>query len=440
MNDKSVSISPDMLAAVDRVVSSRREDFISLLRSLIQTTPEGEVAMQRLIQKRLEALGCDVTRLKHPPQRLAPDLEFVAGAVDPAETRISLVGHYRGQAEGKGLLLFAHPDCEPIQDLDAWEQDPFAGTIVGDRMYGWGIADDLQGIAAMMAGLTVTVEAGLTIGGDIFLASTPSKHDAMGIIAVLDEGIEADGALYLHPAESGEGLADIKSATAGLLRFTIAIEGAAPPTMEPTHTPFYHLAVDPMEKAWHIYRALRQLDQNRGDRVRHAGMETAVGRATNLQIAHVQYGRPDKLSRVATQAFMAGTVTFPPGEELRAVKDEVLGAIQQAAADDEWLAEHPPEVSWLLGTTGVEVGSDTVLFQTVHEVLTTVTGAEPTGHSLHSASDIRIPMLHRGIPTIGFGSRAGNLTQAGACDEWIDIPDYLNMVRALALIIGNWSS
>jgi acetylornithine deacetylase len=440
MGDTVNSDPQHQLARINQVVSERQETFIQLLRSLVQTTPDGEEAVQQLVRSRLEALGCDVTLLLHHPQQLPPHLEFAPANVDQTETRTSLVGHYRGTGDGRSLLLFAHPDSEPVHGLDRWEHDPFAAEIVADRMIGWGVADDLQGVAAMIAGLDAALAAGLSIRGDLLLASTPSKRDAMGILAVLDqEGIKADGALYLHPAESGEGLGDIKSATAGLLRFHLTVTGAAPPTMEPTHTPFYHLAVDPLEKAWSITRALRRLDQERGQRVRHAGMEAAVGRATNLQIAYLQYGQPDKLSRVATQAVLAGTVTFPPDEPVSAVKEELLDAIGRVVAEDAWLAAHPPLVEWLLGTTGVEVGVDTPLYQTVHRAIARVTGIEPQGHSLHSASDIRLPMLHSGIPTVGFGSKAGDLTQAGGHDEWIDIPDYLNMIRAVAAIIGDWS-
>ena len=80
----------------------------------------------------------------------------------------------------------------------------------------------------MTCALDAVVASGLKPKGDVILASTPSKGHARGIMAVMDHGGVADASVYLHPAESGEGLNEIKAFTSGQLRFRINVPGRLP--------------------------------------------------------------------------------------------------------------------------------------------------------------------------------------------------------------------
>ena len=110
-----------------------------------------------------------------------------------------------------------------------------------------------------------------------------------------------------------------------------------------------------------------------------------------------------------------------------------------AAGQDPWLAANQPTIEWLFGTQGVEVPEDHPLYQATFEAIRLVTGVAPVVNPLHSASDIRNPMLFRGIPSVGLGPLAGDLTQAGGFDEWVDAEDYLQAVKVCAKIIADWS-
>ena len=59
----------------------------------------------------------------------------------------------------------------------------------------------------------------------------------------------ADAAVYLHPAESGMGLKDIKAVTYGTLDFHITVPGRLPDTLEPGHAASFHLSINPIDKA-----------------------------------------------------------------------------------------------------------------------------------------------------------------------------------------------
>jgi acetylornithine deacetylase len=179
-------------------------------------------------------------------------------------------------------------------------------------------------------------------------------------------------------------------------------------------------------------------DRNRGEQVHHPKLDEAIGRSTNLLIGSVQAGEGNALTRVPAECTFGASLTFPPQEKLEQVKREVEGCLIKAAASDPWLQNHPPEIQWFFGTQGVETPVEHPLYQTVSRAILSVTQEPPYVNPLHSASDIRNPILYSGIPTVGLGPLAGNLAQNGLTDEWVDAADFIRAVQITARIILDW--
>jgi len=412
--------------------------YIRLLQDLVRVSENGEAEAQDWVAAQFGAIGCDVDLVRYSSLDLAPKYEFAkATSIRPGE-RVCVVGRLPGDDRERSLLLFAHPDVEPGAGTAGWRHAPFAGELEGGRLYGWGVADDLLGVATMVCALLALSAGERRPRGTVILASTPSKGHARGIVAVLNRGYAADGAVYLHPAESGRGLRDLKAITLGLLRFRISIPGRPPDTQEPEHTPFLHLGVNPIEKAWVLVRALQALSEERAVRVRHPILEEAVGRSTNLQLTYVRGGDPERLNRIERTCVLAGSVTFPPHEPMEEVQSDIARSLEAAAAADPWLAAHAPQLEWLLGMDGAEVPLDHPLYGAAVRAIRAVTGVAPTVNALHAASDIRHPILHAGIPTVSYGPLAGNLSQAGGTDEWVDVGDYLRAIQVTGRLILEW--
>ncbi|MEM1386731.1 MAG: M20/M25/M40 family metallo-hydrolase, partial [Pseudomonadota bacterium] len=133
-------------------------------------------------------------------------------------------------------------------------------------------------------------------------------------------------------------------------------------------------------------------------------------------------------------------VSFPPGETLDAVKDEITQAVAQAASQDGWLRAHPPEITWMTGVTGAEVPSKHPLYQTAAAAVQKVTGEMPHVNPMHTSSDIRNPIVEAGIPCVGLGCLGGDLSQNDRHDEWIDLADFHRMVEVTADIVAAWCS
>lgn len=428
----------DIAARVTAAAEATGEASVAFLRDLIGLQRAGEAAIQDRVAAACDALGCVVERRRYHPAAVQLRDEFAAEAAMATDERMAVLARLPGTGGGRSVIFFAHPDGEAFNPAHGWAHDPFAGEIDAGRMHGWGVADDLAGVATMVQALAVLREAGLAPKGDVIMASTPSKRHARGVHALLHGGVAADAAVYLHPAESGIGMREVKALASGQLVFRITLRGRLPDTQEPGHTAFAHTAVNPVELVPPVMAALRALDERRGARIHHPALDAAIGRSTNLLVGDIRALGDGRPSRVPPAVQLSCALSFPPGEPLAAVQAEVEQAIAEAAAQDARLRAHPPELTFVSGVTGAEVAQDHPLWTVTSEAVRLGTGRAPEINPLHTSSDIRNPMVQSGIPCVGLGPLCGALTQNGGRDEWVDVADYRRGIAVVAALIGLW--
>lgn len=429
-------------AVRDRIASASaaaEAASVDLLSRLIEVGRGGREAIGALILGEFEALGLTVETLDYRPVDVPLVSEFAAATADGATPERCIIARTGDAAAegGRSLILFAHPDPEPFRPEPAWRRDPFTPVISDGRISGWGVADDLAGIAILLQSVAVLRQAGLSPAAPLSLVSAPSKSHRRGIAAALHHGLDADAALYLHPAESGRGLDEIKAFAPGQIEFAVSVRGRLPETNEPAHTAFAHLAVNPFDAMLPVLEELRRLDAARERTVRHSLLQEAIGRSTNLLVTHCEYGAVGGSPRVGQICRIRAAVSLVPGEALEEVKAEIAAAVSRAAETSDWLKEHPPGISWISGVSAAETDRSSALYRLVAGVLKG-TGARPVVNPLHTSSDIRNPIVQRGIPTVGYGPLCGGLTMAGGHDEWVDLPDYLRTIAVTAEIVAAW--
>lgn len=412
-------------------------DPIAFLSELIALGREGESAVQRSVAARLSALGCAIERLTYRPETVPLREEFALDhAMTPGE-RTAVMARLGGSGGGRSCILFAHPDSEPAPAEHGWSADPFTARVAGGRIHGWGVADDLAGVAAMVSGIESTLSGGWRPRGDIIVASTPSKRHARGVAAVLDRIPRPDAAIYLHPAESGAGMGEIKACTPGLLEFRIALKGRFPETAEPGHAAFVHRGFGVADAARNVLEQLGRLDAARAERLRHARIEAFVGRATNILVSALRFGEPSSRNRLPTEGWIEGSVSLPPGETLEQAMADIRKTVA-ASLPSGWPAALEPSVSFPAGVRGAETTADHPLFHAVNDAVRLATGRDAFVNPVHTASDIRVPIVQHGIATVGLGPLGGDLTQNGRTDEWVDIEDHRRCVGVVAAALRNW--
>lgn len=419
---------------ISTLVADEHDTFVQILQELLQASADGHSSVQDFVARWFEKCGADVQRITYRPKDVTVDFEL--GLPTEINTDFEYVVGKYGEV-GEALLFFGHSDSEPVNP-SGWSRPLFDGVVDNGRLYGWGIGDDLVGIALMLALAHAQNKYDVLGSRQVMLVSTPSKKRAQGIIHAMNQGFVGNASVYLHPAESGAGLTEIKAIASGMLRFKLRITGRQPDTTEPGHTVFAHKAVDPVLKTMKVIEALNNLAQKRSERVYYEPVHTAIGQSTNLHISYLDAGHPERLGKIPTYVMLGGSITFPPTEPMTEVKAEFEEALHQVCIADDWLVDNPPNLEWVIGINGAATSLESPLYQSTSSAITTVTGTEPFVNPLHAASDIRNPMLHKGIPTVGIGPLVGDLTVSGGVDEWVDIQSYIQAVEVVCRIASEW--
>lgn len=96
----------------------------------------------------------------------------------------SVIGCIHGKRAGSRILLDGHIDTVPVDHPEEWQNDPYAGLILEDRIYGRGASDMKGAVAAMAcAAAYYASECGRDFSGDIYVAGVVYEELYEGIAA-----------------------------------------------------------------------------------------------------------------------------------------------------------------------------------------------------------------------------------------------------------------
>ncbi len=419
----------------EEIVSKNKKNYIQDLEDIIISSKNGTNSVQEHFLEKVTKLKCKKDDFNYNPNSLELIEEFASqiGQEGIINER-SIVATHEGQSDWNSLILFSHPDTEKFVTNAGWNHDPFEPRIIRNKIHGWGIADDLAGVSMMYHALDVIKKTGINLKGYLILASTPSKNHTRGIASVLSRGYTADAALYLHPAESGNGLEDIKAFTPGQIIFTIEFFGKKPDTNEPAHTAMSHLGHNPMLDALDIINALREFEAERIKNIHHPLLDSAVGRSSNLLFSFFNYGKNSDLDKIHNNCKLGCALSLIPGENL----DEIMKIIEQkinfVVQKSSWMRNNLPQLKWVSGVSGAETSCESLIFQISKKIIEKY-DIETKINALHTSSDIRNPIVQKGIPTIGFGPKCGDLTMCNEFNEWVDLDDYFRTLSITSEIV-----
>src|SRR5678815_154330 len=163
----------------DEMLRGLESELVQLLQTLVRTNsvaipPDGaETAAQLVLLQFLQRYGVEAE---------VYDIDFLKQSNHPYvrsernySGRQNLIAQLPGRGKGRSLMLSGHIDTVP-SGHNKWDEDPWSGSIHGDRLYGRGSYDMKGGVVAACGVLAALQKAGVKLEGDLFFESVVDEE------------------------------------------------------------------------------------------------------------------------------------------------------------------------------------------------------------------------------------------------------------------------
>ena len=398
---------------------------MGLAQSLVRapSLPGEEQAVQDLVAARLAAMGLDTMLQPVRFDQLRTHPAFGDDGFTP-DGRVNVIGRWKGTGRGRSLILNGHVDVVAAGDPALWQDPPWSGVIRDGWLYGRGSCDMKSGLAAGIMAVQVLQDLGWRPTGDLIIESVVGEESGgCGTLMTIVEGIRADAAVILEP--TGLALCPVQS---GALTFRLTVRGRA------AHGAMRQYGVSAIEKFALLHQAILRLEHERHARNRSL-LYTEPEYIAPVSIGTIKGG--EWHSTVPETVVVEGRFGVFPGEPTSAARADLELRVAATAAQDDWLAEHPPWIEWFEGQ--FESGETMVnhpLIDALAGAHREARGIEPAIRGVSYGSDLRLFTNHAGIAAVLYGP--GDVALAHAANECIRIDEVLEAVTVLAGFVEAW--
>ena len=408
-----------------QLAEARRDELIDLLSNMIRVQSlSGETAAnaQGIVKEYLSNLPYRIDETLDRPSRYEAHAEYMPPNPAGDGPFVNVVGWPNGQSQSR-YAMFSHIDTHSLDD--GWETPPMEPVMKGSRLYGLGTSDDKGGVAAMLVAAAALAEAGERL--PVVMSLHGKGGGSRGSLPVFDRLSKTDhgigAVLYVHPAETGRGLEDIKNAVQGVVDLELAVTGWRAPPMEigSIDSSDWDAGGNALDMCWAALEHLRQ--------------SVFSGIPFNLGIMD----GGDRIGSVADSASARFRLKFA-GEHTWGDLLETARRAMDAFAETVNTADTSYEFS--LGTIGYRTNPGAADWEApesrvLRSSIEGISGKAPDAYPNHYAGDIRYPIRLLGVPAYGIGSIGGNFYGP---NEWVDVDDLVRLVAVLIQTMSGWSA
>jgi succinyl-diaminopimelate desuccinylase len=400
-----------ILAAID----AERESIIDFLRGFVRErgpNPPGDTrSTAAYVQRHLETQGLDYR------------------VIAPMPDMPNIVATFEGARPGRHLVLNGHMDVFPVSDDGAdWSREPWGAEVIDGRIYGRGVADMKTGTTASIMTYCLLSRFRQEFAGRLTLTAVSDEETfgPWGARYLMEHHPEVHGDCLLNGEPSGP--ESIRFGERGPLwiEFTVRTQGA--------HGAYVHATKSASKIAMALAADLEALTSIKGrtsdniqraidlgratmDRMMGAGAGDLVENVT-LNIGTIRGGA--KVNMVPSSCVFEADFRLPVGMS----KDDLLPRIAEIAArfpEATWREVGGSEPSWC--------DPDHEMVGIIQANVEALGRPRPTPIISLGGTDARL-WRHRGIPAYVYGPYPHGM---GSYDEYVDIEEFLHVVRTHAL-------
>jgi succinyl-diaminopimelate desuccinylase len=341
----------------------------------------------------------------------------------------NIVATFEAAKPGKHLVLNGHIDVFPVADDGlGWTKDPWGGELINGKIYGRGVADMKCGTSASIFTYTYLSRIKDRLKGRLTLTAV-SDEETFGPY----------GARYLmehHPEVHGDALLNGEPSSPFSVRFgekgplwlefTVLAPGA--------HGAYTHVTKSATKVAMALAGALEKLGEIKPELSDNIARAIDAGRATmdramgegagavvdkvTLNIGTIKGGV--KVNMVPSSATFEADIRLPLG----VAREKVVAEVEKIMKDfpEATMKETNCNLpSW------VDPNCD--IIEIVQATVETLRGFKPTPIISLGGTDARL-WRYRNIPSCVYGPFPYGM---GSYDEYVDVEDYLHIVRTHVL-------
>jgi len=423
----SDSLRSKLFAAVDANFD-RQVAFLSALTAYPSTRGNEQTA-QTFMAGELTARGydldcwrIDLSEIEHLPG-FSPVLE-------PYEDAVNVVGAHRSKTQkGRSLILNGHIDVVPAGPLDMWDYPPFLPHVSDGWLYGRGGGDMKAGLASNLFALDALRHCGFAPAADVFYQSVVEEEcTGNGALACLARGYRADAVLIPEPFSE-----HLVSAQLGVIWFQVHLKGM------PTHVAYAGSGANAIEAAFPLIKALHEMEHRWNAAENRTRDYAHMDHALNLNIGKIEGG--DWTSSVPAWSVFDVRMAIFPGQSIDEAKAEIENVILEAANENEFLRNSPPEVVYHgFSAEGYALSLDssakaTSAIETLDRAHYDATGLPLEREAITATTDARFFGLYADMPALVYGPKAEAIH---GFNERVELESMRRVTKATALFIAGW--
>jgi acetylornithine deacetylase len=412
--------APDTLAIAERY----REPLLDLLKQMIRVQSiggESATEAQKVVSDFLSELPYRTEESADRPSLYESHPEYMPPSPAGDGPFINVVG-WPTKTQKRQFAMFSHIDTHSIEA--GWSRDPFEPKVDGNRLYGLGTADDKGGVAAMLIAAKALHEMGEPL--PVVMSLHGKGGGGRGSLPVFERIKQTDhqmgAVLYVHPAETGRGLDDIKNQVQGIADLEMTMKGWRGEALEigSIDSAEWTEGGSALDRCLELLQLLRE----------------TVFKDILINIGRLQGG--DRIGSVADEVQVTFRLKFTGDFTWKQLVDQANEAINgfvkaqstekgkySAALKSVGYMTNPGAADW-----------DAPESKVLRDAITEVKGQPPTAYPNHYAGDIRYPIRLLDVPAYGIGSLAGNFYLP---DEWVDIDDLVRLIAVCIQTMQGWS-
>ncbi|GAA0604732.1 ArgE/DapE family deacylase [Paenochrobactrum glaciei] len=382
-----------------------------------------EAAIQAFVADYMNKIGLDVDMWETDWEELKKHPGYRPVAMG-YEGRPNIVATFKGTGGGRSLLLNGHTDVIPVGNGEGWSDNPWSAKIENGRIYGRGAADMKSGVASHILAVEYLKKAGVKLKGDVYINVVIDEEvSGHGTLDTVMRGYKADAGISGETSDLA-----VQPACIGRIWFEIAVQG------KPAGIQKRYEGISGIDLGNKVVQAVKELEDHRVATVRHPLYPNALDSLPCI-IGSFQAGNYP--SAFPDTALLKGSIGTVPGEDHEGVKKSLVDKINEMAAQDPWMKDHPPVVRFVgYDAQASEIPVDHPIVDLVSKNYTELTGKQPVISGRQGAADTRFLNLYADTPTVIFGP--GSTAVMHANDEYVSIEDYITSIKVMALCIYDW--